>query len=112
MADAAGPPALVLGADRLRGVLDDHEAVLVSHPHHSIHVGHLTIEVDRDDCARPARHLRLHFGGIEIVGGGIDVDEDRCRSDARDRAGRREERVRSCDDLVPGTDVFRHQAGE
>ena len=50
--------ALVLGADRLRRVLDHDQVVRVRDRHHGVHVGHLAVEMHRDDRAGPARHLR------------------------------------------------------
>ena len=110
MSNTAGPSTFVFSADCLRGVLDDNEIVSFGDPHYGIHVRHLAIQVDRDDCAASIRHFRLQSGRVEVVSGPIDVDEDWSRSDAGDRARRREEGVRGCNHLVAGTDVFRHQA--
>ena len=49
MSDRAGPPPFVPGADRLRGVLNNHQPVLIGNTHYRIHVGHLAIEVHRND---------------------------------------------------------------
>ena len=53
VADRAGAASLVLGADRLRGVLDDDQTVLAAIVHHRVHVGHLAVQVHRHD--RPGR---------------------------------------------------------
>ena len=52
IAKTPGAPALVFGADGLRGVLDHKELVPLSHLHHRIHVGHLAVKMHRDDRAR------------------------------------------------------------
>src|SRR5438552_7672370 len=55
MSNTAGPSTFVFSADCLRGVLDDNEIVSFGDPHYGIHVRHLAIQVDRDDCAASIR---------------------------------------------------------
>ena len=59
MANRAGAPAPVLGANRLGGVFDDDQPVFLSDLHHRIHVGHLAVEMHGNDGAGVGRYLRL-----------------------------------------------------
>src|SRR2546430_15486450 len=59
--NTARAPALVLGADRLGGVLDDDEVVFVGHPHHGVHVRHLAIKVDRSEERRVGKECRSRW---------------------------------------------------
>ena len=93
--------------------------------HERVEVDHLAVQMHRqqrfDHSARRAidepvaaqlaalRDRRADGGRIEVERRGIDVAEERPRTEARDDTGRREERERRRDDLVAGADVERHQ---
>ena len=62
-AEAPGAPAVVRGAVRLCGVLDDGEPVAVGDRHDRVHVGHEAVQVDRHDRLRPRRD-----GGLDESG--------------------------------------------
>src|SRR5258707_506404 len=83
---APGPTAGVAGADRLRGVLDDREAVRAGDLVDRVHVGRLAVEVDRDHGPRAGRDRVLEPGRVEVERLGLDVDEDRPGPGPPDRA--------------------------
>ena len=92
-----------LGAERLRGVLDERkpergELGERRRPPEEVH-GH--------DRLRPRRDPRGHVLGVEVQRGRVDVGEDGRRADACDRLGRRVERERGADDLVAAPDSER-----
>ena len=68
--------------------------------HHGPHVDAAAVEVDRDDRPGPRRDRGLDQGGIDVVGVGLDVDEDGFRPGPPDGPGGGEERVGGGDDLV------------
>ena len=68
--------------------------------------------MDDDDGSRARRNRALRGRGVHIERVGIDIDEDRPRSDARDRAGRREEAVGRRHHLVARPYAKRHQRDE
>jgi hypothetical protein len=125
------PPALllreVLRTMCLAGVLEDGEVVLRGQLGDRIHVGHLAIQVNRDDgrhgpprplahpAARPlvrcARGLQigsqlLRSQGVRLL---VDVDEIRPRARLRDRLRRGDEGERRRHHGVPRLDAGRHQ---
>ena len=84
----------------LAGVLDDGQAVPVGDGRDRVHVGRQAEQVDRADRAGPRRDRRLDPRGVDVVGVGLDVDEDGRRPGGQDRADGRVERVADGDDLV------------
>ena len=65
LAEGADLAALVGGAVGLGTVLDDDQVVLFRDRHDGIHVGRLTIEMNRNDGARAGRQFALHIGWIK-----------------------------------------------
>ena len=60
VADGAGAPALrVFGADGLRGIFDDAQAVTARDLHDARHVGHLAVQVHGHDGAHASAVARL-----------------------------------------------------
>ncbi len=112
MADRAGAAAFEFGADRLGGVLDNHELMLLGDLHQGVHVGHLAVEVHGHDGARAGGDFCLDLRHVQVVGGGINIHEDGRGADARDGAGGGEEGVGRGDDLVARADPLGHQADE
>lgn len=110
--DRAGAPPAVPGAYRLRGVLNDYEAVVPRDLHDGSHLRHLTEEVDGKNRARPARDALLNQGGINVKGCRINVHEDWCGADSANGSGSREEGEGRGDDLVAGSDLLCHERHE
>ena len=92
-----------LGAERLRGILDQREPERGELGERS----RATEEVHRHDRLRPRRDPRGDVLGIEVERRRVDVGEHRRRADARDRLGGRVERERGADDLVAASDPER-----
>ncbi len=92
-----------LGAERLRGVLDEREP----EPGELGERSRASEEVHRHDRLRPGRDPRGDVLRIEVERRRIDVGEHRRRADPRDRLGRRVERERGADDLVAASDLER-----
>ena len=61
--------------------------------------------MDRDDRLRALRDPRGDVLGVEVERRRVDVREDRCRADARDRLGGGVERERRADHLVAASDA-------
>ena len=78
-------------------------------PPQRLHVRTLTIQVDRHDRLRPARDSCGDRFGVEVVGGGVDIDKDRPGSHADDRTGGGKEGERGGNHLIPGANVESHQ---
>src|SRR5271157_873947 len=112
MPDRTCPTPLVLGADCLGGILNDCQATFVSHAHHSVHVGHLSVEMHWDDCARVVCDLRWDLGRIEVVGYRIYIDKNGGGAQTSNGANCCKECVRSGDDLIAGTDILGHETGK
>ena len=112
MADAAGLAALVGGADRLACILDHGQVVALGELEDRVHVDALPEDVHGHDRARPVGDRRLELRHVHVVGAGLDVDEDRRRTDVRDRLGGREEGERRGDDLVALADAHRRKDQE
>ena len=125
------PAALLLRevfrAVRLAGVLDDDQVVAGGQLQDRVHVGHLPVQVDREDrrhrtsraLAHHAARLRVRsalglqvgtqFLGIHRVGARVDVDEVEPCAGLRDRLGGREEGERNRQHGVSGSDARRDQ---
>ena len=93
----------VLGAERLRRVLEHRNAELEQRAH----VHRAPEEMDRDDRLRPVGDLRGRVLDVEVERRGVDVGEDGGRAAPDDRLGRRVEREGRADDLVAGADAHR-----
>src|SRR5262249_25489318 len=102
---AAGTLALILGPERLRSVLDDHEVVPLGDAPERLHLGALAEEVHDENRARPVSNFALDLKWIYVEGSRIDVGEDRARPGAANRSGRGEESEGRQDDLVAGANL-------
>ena len=112
MAQASGWMFKIAGANRLSRVFHDEEIVLRGDLIDRAHVGHLSVQVHRNDRTRARRDGRFDLGRVDVKGIGLDIDEHGPCAGAPDRAGRREERVRSGDHLVAAADICCHQGQE
>ena len=112
MSDRASAPAFALGTNGLRGILNDHETVFLGDRYNGIHIRHLAVEMNGNDCARLAGDLRLDLRCIEVVSHRINVHENRRCTQAADSSDRRKKSIRGSDHLVAGPDVFSHQASQ
>ena len=96
----ADPAALVLRSERLAGVLDQHEAVLLAQLAQRVELAGIAEDVDRDDPLRPLGDRGLDGGRVEVHRPLVDVGEDRRRPLVDEAVGRGDERVRRRDHLV------------
>jgi len=87
IAEGAGWPPFVRGADGLRGVLDNGEIAGAGEGEDGRHVGEEAIEVDRNDRASALSDAAFELGGIEIESSRVDVSEDGFSTDGADGAG-------------------------
>ena len=106
------------GAERLRGVLDDRDAVRRGERQDRIQFGALPEKVDRDDRLDALTLLAVTVppgdqgARVEVERSRIDVDEDRRRAEARHDTGRGEERVGRGEHEVAAADLQRHERDE
>lgn len=109
-ADGAAAAAFVLGADGLGRVLYDDGAMTGSNLEEGVHVGGAAKQMHGLDGPNVpmAPQGILDLIGVEVHGEGVDIDEDGFDADAGERAGGREERVGSGDDLVAWPQLERH----
>ncbi len=105
VAETADAPAAPARVDRLRGVLDHAQAVLLGDRVETVHVDRQAGQIDRQDCAGAGRDRGLDRVEIEVAGARIDVDEDRARPDRDDHVGGGDPGDRGGNDLVAGTDA-------
>ena len=66
---------------RMRGILNDKEAMLAANLNQSIHVRRLARKVHRDHSPCAWCNCSLDLARINVVSIGIDVDENRNRID-------------------------------
>src|SRR5690606_4377442 len=104
--------ALVRGAEALRGVFDDGNAVARGDGIHFVHVAHLAVQRHRHDGLGARRDLGFDQRGIDITGVGLDVDEYRPGAQQHDDFGGGHEGKRRGDDFVARPDAQRHQRHE
>ena len=102
--EAADPASLVLGAVRLRGVLDHHQTVALGDLEDRVHLRRLAVEVHRHDGSGALGDRRLDGLRVHVVGGRVDVDEDGASAAVVDHRGRGHKGERHRDHLVTGLD--------
>ncbi len=108
VAEGSGGDSVPGGSEGLGCVFDEEEVEAVFEGGKGVPVGALTVEVDGEDgadvvTARGAEELFCGCGG-EIVGGGVDVDEEGGGSAAEDGADGGEEAEGGGDDGVAWAD--------
>ena len=87
---------------RLAGVFDDDQVVATGDLPDGVHLGWLTVQVDRYDRLRARRHRGFEQLRIEVIVLGRDVDEHRIGARVGNREGSRSERVGRGDDFIAG----------
>src|SRR5690606_32785592 len=102
--------AAVPGAERLRAVLDDLQAMTLGYGEDRVHLRGSAVEVHREDRLRARRDRGLYQARVDVEGAFVDVDEDRRGADVADRLGGGEEAERGRDDLVARADAEGAQA--
>ena len=109
-AQRTGPPAAILGADRLASVFDDGNAAGRGRDLPDlVHLGTLAEEMHRNDRLRGRRQLVQHVGRIEIKRFGQDIGKHRFGAQPPHGAGGRKERKARHDHLVARPDAQRQQ---
>ncbi len=110
--EGAGGVAVLLCADRLRGVFDHEQIVLASDSVDGAHVGHLSEEMHGCDRASLVGDHGFDLANIDVEGAGLDVDKHWRCAEAHDRAGGAEKRVRGGDDFVAFANAHRHHGDD
>ena len=108
-ADGTDGPAVCGRQVRLAAVLDDGQMMAIGYRLDGRHVGGLSVQVDRQDGARPRSDGVFDRRRIDGQAGRIDVGEDRARAGHHDGQRRIGGRQRRGDHLVSRTDVERPQ---
>src|SRR5690606_32810756 len=97
--------AAVPGAERLRAVLDDLQAMTLGYGEDRVHLRGSAVEVHREDRLRARRDRGLDQARVDVEGALVDVDEDRRGADVAYRLGGGEEAEGGGDDLVAWADA-------
>lgn len=87
---------------RMRGVVDDGDAILFGEPPEAVDIADVAVDVDGDNGLGARRHQPLRLGGVKAEGVGVDVREDGGRADALQRVGGRHEGQGGGDDVAAG----------
>src|SRR5579883_3321128 len=103
MPNRTSASAFIFSTDCLGSVLNHHQSVLISQTHYRIHVRHLSIEVHRNDGTSFLRDLRRDLQRVDVVGYRINVYKYWRRTQTSDCPSSGKERIRGCDDFIPGT---------
>ena len=93
------------GAEGMRGVVDDRQAVTRGDPAEADHRRRPAREVHRQERRRARRHRGVGRRGIDVQRGEIDVGQHRRAARVDDRVDRRAEGVGGGDDLTAGLDA-------
>ena len=107
--ERAQPPPPVLGAQRVRGVLDQQQPAVAREGADLVERRGLAREVHGHDGARPRRDLGCDVGGIHAERVATYVGEHGRPALVEDGVGRRRKRERGDDDLVARTDAGRER---
>ena len=126
VAECAGMfTALIGGTDGLGGILDHLETVLTGNGHQGVHVGRLTVQMDRHQgpdapLGGAVYQLSVAYrtmvidegldrGRRQVEGQRIDIAEHRPRTRACDGSGRCKKGKRRGDDFIAGADLEGHE---
>src|SRR5690242_15557502 len=112
MPDRPSPPALILGPNCLRRILDYIQVMAPRNLYDWIHVGYLAIQMHRNDRARTLGDCRLNAGWVEVKRERIDIDKDWASAKPRNRSSRGKEGVGCRDHLIAWLDIDRHQCNK
>src|SRR6266436_1994185 len=104
VAQGTGTPALVACADGLRAIFDHRQVLLAREIHDRVHVRGQTVEVNDDDGARARSHTARNLRRVDVVGVGLNVGEDRFRTERAHGAARGDKGERRENDFVTGRD--------
>jgi hypothetical protein len=80
-ADASGLAPFVRGRNRLRGVLDNVQAVTPRDVHDGIHLRHLAEQVYRHDRPRAFGHRAFDQVRVDVVRPWVNIEQDRLGPD-------------------------------
>src|SRR6266446_3134632 len=104
VAQRTGTPALVACANGLRAVFDHLQVLLAREVHDRVHVRSQTVEVNDDDGASARSHAARNLRRVDVVSVGMNVREDRFRSQRAHGAARGDKGERRENDFVAGRD--------
>ena len=104
-AEVAGVDAVLAGVDYLGGVFEDDEIVFFGDLVDGGHVGELAEEVDGEDRFGFGGDGGFDEGGVDVEGGGVDVDHDRDGAEMGDDLDGGDEREGGGDDFVAGLEA-------
>ena len=103
-------PPLIRCADGLGRILHHLQPVLPRHLHNRIHIRHLSEQMHRKNRPGPIRNLLDNSCRIHVVRPRDDVHEHRSGAQSGYGTRRGKKRIGRSDDLVPRSDVQRHQS--
>lgn len=107
-AEVARHAALVAGAEALRGVFDDRDAVFGGDGVDGVEVGALAVQAHRDDGAGLGRDGGFEQRRVEVVGARVDIDIHRLGAEHGDGFGGGDVGEARSDDLVAVGHADRH----
>src|SRR3989338_2108899 len=104
--------ALEQGAMGLRAVFHDFQAAPDRDVHDFVHAAGLTVKMHGKDGLGPRSYFFFDFQRIDIVGGGVDINENRHRARPKNRLTCGKIRERCRDHLISPPYPERHQGQE
>ncbi len=100
------------GAEALRRILDDGQAVPLGDGIDRVHVRALAVKAHRKNGSRARRDRRFDLRRVDVEGVLLDVDEDRLAAEQGDHFGRSGKREGRGDHFIAGPKLERHQADQ
>ena len=104
VAERADRTILILGAERVGGILDDGEAAVSRLGLNRREITGLTRKVDRDDRLRTWRDPRREQGGVQVQGIAADIPEYGTAPEVEHRVRSGDKRQGRGNGLVTGAD--------
>jgi hypothetical protein len=98
-------PTGVPCAQRLAGVVDQHQPVAIADRLQFFQLARVAVDVDGHDSLRPRADGGFDCSRVEVPGARVDVCEDRRRTLVDRAVGGRDEGIGRRDHLVPGRDA-------
>ena len=102
-------PAAIGSADGLRGIFDNGQVSALGDFQNGSHFRRQPEKMHGEDGARARSDGSFESPRVQVVREGMNVDENRARTQTGDAAGSREECERRGDDFVTWSNALHHE---